>query len=676
MYRMGLEIARKLVIWIAMAGAAWMSAEHSGPLISGSQAPARRNVIVFVADGLRYSSVNEHDTPAMWSVRANGVDFANTSALFPTFTLTNAAALATGHHAGDTGVYSNYIWAGAATFDTGNFSATPGTPVPFLENDRVLADLVDRYGAGYLGERTLLSLARDAGYRTAAVGKVGPIGVQDIDALIPVNGGFTPFPPGIMVDDATGSPNGSPLPPALLKLLAKEGLPVEASSRSNGFGPTSPYNNGYGGDRSKSGTLLPNVGQQQWFADVTTRAILPAFAAAPDSPFLLIYWSRDPDGTQHYEGDSLNMLAPGINGPTATRGVQNADRNLAQILAWLDAHPASKDNTDVFVTADHGFATISRREIDRSGRTTASEAARHDYVDASGKVDTVKGTLPLGFLAIDLASSLGAALFDPDQHPEGSRAYKRLSIDPALSTWEHPLIGQGLIGGEGLKPDGSDARAIVAASGGTDIIYVPDDNPETVQRLVSILLTYDYVGSLFVDDEFGPMAGTLPFSAIGLSGASKMPKPAIVVPFKTFYLNPDDLRTAVMISDTGMQTGQGMHGGFGRDNTYMNVSAIGPDFKKRFVDPVPFGNADVAPTIAQILGISLPSRGKLSGRAATEALATGGPAPAPPPLRYLRSAVANGKQALLVYQEYDGRRYLYASCFVDPQAKDDPASCR
>jgi len=29
---------------------------------------------------------------------------------------------------------------------------------------------------------------------------------------------------------------------------------------------------------------------------------------------VLVFWSRDPDGTQHNQGDSLNQLVPGING--------------------------------------------------------------------------------------------------------------------------------------------------------------------------------------------------------------------------------------------------------------------------------------------------------------------------------------------------------------------------
>lgn len=659
-------------VWlISLAVVALASLSHLSGAIQ-----ARRNVVIFVADALRHGSVNAEETPALWKVRTEGVHFENSHSLFPTFTTANASAIATGHEFGDTGDYSNVFWPGFATFDTGNFDLTPGTPVPFVENDRVLADLAGHFNGNYLGEDTLMMMARARGYNTAAVGKLGPTAIQDIETLALVNGRFTPVPAGIVVDDATGSSAGPPLPAALVQRLMREGIPPESPSRSNGYGATSPYNNGYVGDRARPGTLLANTGQQQWMVDVATKAILPMFAETPDKPFVLLYWSRDPDGSQHNHGDSLGVLAPGVNGPTSTRGVQNADRNLHQILAWLDANPAIKANTDLFVTSDHGVATISRREIDRTGRPTGSEAAKHDYVDSAGRIDTVRGTLPVGFLAIDLATSLMTNLFDPDQHADGSRLYKRVSIDPGAGTWDHPVLGNGLIGNEIRRPDGSDARAIVAANGGSDLIYVPDQNAATVQRLVQLLLTYDYVSGVFVDDAYGPLPGALPQSAINLVGASKLPRPAIAVAFKVFYLNPDDLQTAIQISDTTLQEGQGMHGGFGRDSTFNNMAAVGPDFKTRYADPLPAGNADIVPTFAQVLGLTMKPNGKLTGRVLAEALTGASASPAAAPVQYLRSASANGKQTLLIYQEHSGKRYPTAACFVDPAAPNGPTACR
>ena len=82
------------------------------------------------------------------------------------------------------------------------------------------------------------------------------------------------------------------------------------------------------------GTLTANVVQQDYFAAVTTQAVLPLFKER-NKPFVLVFWSRDPDGTQHNQGDSLNALVPGINGPTSLAAIRNADDDLARIRATL-----------------------------------------------------------------------------------------------------------------------------------------------------------------------------------------------------------------------------------------------------------------------------------------------------------------------------------------------------
>jgi predicted AlkP superfamily pyrophosphatase or phosphodiesterase len=50
-----------------------------------------RNVILFVADGLRHGSVNAQDTPTLWNLREQGVHLQNSHSLFPTFTTANAS---------------------------------------------------------------------------------------------------------------------------------------------------------------------------------------------------------------------------------------------------------------------------------------------------------------------------------------------------------------------------------------------------------------------------------------------------------------------------------------------------------------------------------------------------------------------------------------------------------
>jgi hypothetical protein len=80
-------------------------------------APARaadtlHNVLLFVAGGLRPGLVNEQTAPAIAGLWKQGVRFANTHSMFPTFTTANASAMATGHKLGDTGDFSNTIDAG------------------------------------------------------------------------------------------------------------------------------------------------------------------------------------------------------------------------------------------------------------------------------------------------------------------------------------------------------------------------------------------------------------------------------------------------------------------------------------------------------------------------------------------------------------------------------------
>lgn len=82
-----------------------------------SQNESRRNVIIFVSDGMRHGSVSAEATPTLWAVRTQGVYFQNSHSLFPTFTTANASAIATGHGLGDTGDFSNTIWTGYPIFE-------------------------------------------------------------------------------------------------------------------------------------------------------------------------------------------------------------------------------------------------------------------------------------------------------------------------------------------------------------------------------------------------------------------------------------------------------------------------------------------------------------------------------------------------------------------------------
>jgi hypothetical protein len=565
--------------------------------------------------------------------------------------------MATGHYLGDTGDYSNQIYIGRPVFLDGNFGRPPGSYAPYLENDRVLGDLDAQFQGNYLNEESLLAAARRYGYNTAAVGKMGPAAIQDVSQLNPVNGNF-PIPQTIIIDDGTGTPDGAPLAPAVSAALTEAGLPTATPVRVQ---PT--------GNNVTPGTKEPNLRQQAYFADATSKVILPMFAKSA-KPFAILYWSRDPDGTQHFQGDSLNSLVPGINGPTSKAGLKNADNNLKQILDAINSDPKLAENTDIFLTADHGFATISKRDIDAGGAPTKSYSSTLIYKDAAGRQEVNTGFLPVGFVAIDLAHEFGMPLFDPDSQidgPDGKKIFER--VDPTVpqqtpEVRQHPAGGNALIGGTGRIAPETDAKVLVAANGGSDLIYLPARDPELVKRIVAFLARQDYVGGLFVDDAYGKIPGALPSSAVRLKGSSLTPTPTIAVAFRTFSTDPKDpLMTGVQITDYVLQHGQGMHGSFGRANTFNFMAAIGPDFKKEFVDQAPISNADIAPTLAKILGFKIASKGALKGRVLGEALG-GGPASVAFQHHAIASAAAaNGKKTILLYQQSGAQVYFDGSCF-------------
>src|SRR5262249_11426616 len=158
-----------------------------------------------------------------------------------------------------------------------------------------------------------------------------------------------------IVDDSTGA-HGIPLPDPARNEMNSGSEGTNPPDRSNGMDSGSRGSNG-----RSAGTLAANLSQQQYFASVLTQAILP-LSQKSMKPFFVVVWSRDPDGTQHNQGDSLDQLVPGINGPTSQAAVRNADNNLWQIVQYLKAADLYA-NTDIIVVADHGFSTISKREI-------------------------------------------------------------------------------------------------------------------------------------------------------------------------------------------------------------------------------------------------------------------------------------------------------------------------
>ena len=569
------------------------------------------NLILFVPDGLRALKVTPETAPAMAEVRDKGVNFKNPHSLFPTFTMANASGMATGHYLGDTGTFSNTIFTGYTSAPAGD------TVVPFLENDAVLGDVDEHFAGNYLNEETLLKLARAKGFSTAAIGKVGPTYLFDHTDHPDKAGAHS-----IVIDDSTGAKNGVPLSDEMKEALTKANLPLTAPSRGD---------NGKAGDAKTPGTTVANVTQQAYFADVATKVVLPMFKAR-NKPFVLVFWSRDPDGTQHNQGDSLNSITPGINGPSTMASIKNADDNLAQLRKALDELGLAS-TTDIMISADHGFSTISKQ-------SKTSPSAKVTYAD------TPEGFLPMGFVALDLAKALDLPLFDPNDKnaPVGADA--------------HPKAGNGVLGKDLAKPN-----LVVATNGGSDLIYLPTRDKKLADRTIKALLEQDYVSGLFVDDALGRFPGTLPMSQINMKGKATTPTPSIVVNFRSYVEGCNEpTNCSVEVADTVLRQGQGMHGSFGRGDTMNFMAAIGPDFKSGYADALPVSNADVGMTAAQLLGLHPAAIGGLEGRVISEALPNG-ITPKSAQAKLVSKPAANGLQTIVKYQRVLSQRYFDVAGF-------------
>src|SRR6202167_3621338 len=600
------EISMRRSVVMLSAGLTLLSA---GTAFAQSNTP--HNLILFVPDGLRGRIVTPETAPAMADLRDKGVNFRNSHSLFPTFTTANASAMATGHYLGDTGDFSNTIYTGFSSVPAGD------TVVPFLENDAVLHDADEHFGGDYLNEETVLKMARAKGYSTAAIGKLGPTLIFDHTDKIGADGQHS-----IVVDDATGSKAGVPLSPEMQSALTKAALPLTTPSRGD---------NGKIGDAKTPGTLVPNTAQQAYFADVATKVVLPMFKAR-NKPFVLVFWSRDPDGSQHNNGDSLNTVTPGINGPTSMAGIKNADDNLAQLRKALDDLGLAA-STNIIVSSDHGFSTISKE-------SKPSPSAKVSYDD------TPKDFLPMGFLAIDLAKALDLPLFDPNDK------------NAKVADHTHTKAGNGLLGNDPDKPD-----LVVADNGGSDLIYLPNKDKKLAARTIKALLEQDYVSGLFVDDKLGRFPGTLEMSQLGLKGKAVTPNPSIVVNFRSYTTGCDEPpNCSVEVADTVLRQGQGMHGTFGRGDTLNFTAAIGPDFKAGYVDPLPADNADVGMTIAQLMGLRTAANGGLTGRVMSEALPNG-IIPKAADGTITSKPAANGLRTVVKYQRVLSQRYFDAAGF-------------
>lgn len=264
--------------------------------------PGKRFVIVFVVDGLRPDAISAEDTPTLHRLRREGVDFANSHAVFPTVTRVNAATLATGAQPGTHGIIGNRIYVPAAdpkhALDTGNYQhllTVDAVTGGGLVRTRTLAERLARHGLRFAGVSS---------GSTGSAFLLNPKAPSGVGAL--VNGYFDPG-----------------------KVVA---YPAEASAAilsKLGAAPAKA-----GGDRYD--------GAVSWTQRALREYVLPELR-----PDVVINWLTEPDHSQH---------AIGVGSPAAREALRHDDREIALTLAAVDELGLT-DRADVLVVSDHGFTS-------------------------------------------------------------------------------------------------------------------------------------------------------------------------------------------------------------------------------------------------------------------------------------------------------------------------------
>jgi predicted AlkP superfamily pyrophosphatase or phosphodiesterase len=257
--------------------------------------------LVFILDGLRPDSINPEDTPSLFKLRQEGVNYLNGHSVFPTVTRVNAAAMATGTYPGKNGIVGNTLYVPKVNL---NRAFNNGDYKNLLKLDEVTE-------GNMVLVKSLGELLQARGLKLAAVSS-GSSG----QALL-----LNPRAPkgvGILV-------NGDLEPGALVAYPPN--VNSEVLSR---FGPAP----------RKGGQKDPYDASVNWTQEVVREYVIPQL-----QPDVILNWIGEPDHMQH---------AFGAGSSEARRSIQNADRQVGLVLKKLEAVGLS-DRTNIFLVSDHGF---------------------------------------------------------------------------------------------------------------------------------------------------------------------------------------------------------------------------------------------------------------------------------------------------------------------------------
>ncbi|MEI6265898.1 MAG: alkaline phosphatase family protein [Sphingobacteriia bacterium] len=162
----------------------------------------------------------------------------------------------------------------------------------------------------------------------------------------------------------------------------------------------------------------------------------------------------------------------------------------------------------------------------------------------------------------------------------------------------------------GIKKD-KESDDVVLSEGA---IYVKDHNEVVIQQIVTLLQSKEWVGAIFTKsaksgDTKGHIAGTLSFESIHWNHPERAADILIDV-------NWNDSKNTTGYAGTSFARGVAGHGSLSAYEVHIGLIAGGPAFKQSYISEIPTSNVDIAPTILQLYGLTIPA--SMDGRAVSE----------------------------------------------------------
>ena len=594
-----LRLALATALLVAAVGCATTTPQSSQHPPEATVKPGHR-VIMFVWDGMRPDSISETDTPHLSALAKRGSYFADNHSSYPTFTMMNAAAFATGAFSGKSGFYGNTVYRpGAPARTSGGDEIDLNEPV-FTEDYGILKQLDANQDEHLILIGTLFQAAQKAGLKTAAVGKTGPAFLQDYKS-----GGVTIDEKAVFPLEfarelqaahiALPATTAFAYPGGAVKLAPDNGDPTFQPGTKRLADHVTPDPSDHSG--------APPTASNKYLMSVYLDYILPQ-----KKPDLSVVWLRNPDTTEH---------AYGVGAPNYHLALKAQDELLGKLQDKLVELGLEK-TTDLIVVSDHGHSTVSGpldlfplRKVENG---KIGEVDNEHGYSVSGEIRLAHELSMAGIRAYDGFGCM------TDPVLSGIRADgSRLHVDKpanAASCPDYKFASYTTPDYNLLHPFLPREAFVVAANGGSDYLYHPAHDPERVGAAVRFLQSHEEYGAIFVDERYGDIPGTLPLSIVHLENAEGR-NPDIVVSYTYDEHAIVQGMPGIEFQGVAGHISRGMHGSFSPIDVHNTLLAFGPHFRESFTDTLPSGNVDVAPTIAKILGIELPNA---DGRPLLEAL--------------------------------------------------------